>query len=420
MSKKIMGIDWASETHMCYDLENKKTFKISDEFESFKKLSNKYPDYVFVIEEANNNIGEYLTSVGKEVYVLPPYRSKKAREYHDGSGGKNDKLDAKVIALTFKEHPEYCIKAVYDEFVIKLRRFISSYDSISKTHQQLSNKLYALLKNYSPEYLRAVKDYKTQASLFVLKEYTTPERLRTVSNRDIREKGKLRGLRIKTTFDFVNKLRETNYEFMDKVSEKTISLYAGMLLELEKEKKHLKRQIDEFIKNSKYSFITSMPGIGSANAAYLLKIFISHVFSNYRQFQAFCGTAPIIIQSGKKSRTAMRHRCNHKVRALLYFAASNAIKENKCDWARKFYDRKIKEGKSAGLALRALANTMLKIVFSMLKNLKAYDELLFLSRRGKNPSYENYTPESYQFQSSDYSQYPQNISSVVIEFGGLT
>jgi hypothetical protein len=73
-----------------------------------------------------------------------------------------------------------------------------------------------------------------------------------------------------------------------------------------------------------------------------------------------------------------------------------------------------------GHALRALANTMLKIVFSMLKNLKAYDESLFLSRSGKNPSYENYTPESYQFSSSDCSQYSSNNSNVVIEFEELT
>ncbi|OAA22928.1 hypothetical protein DU53_03395 [Kosmotoga sp. DU53] len=57
-----------------------------------------------------------------------------------------------------------------------------------------------------------------------------------------------------------------------------------------------------------------------------------------------------------------------------------------------YYDKKTnKEGKKPSLALRALANILVKIAFAMLRNLKAYDEELFLSSRGNKSPRLNYT-----------------------------
>jgi len=420
MTKKIIGIDWASNFHVCYDLEEKKSFKIGDDHKSFQKLLDDHPDYVFVIEEANNRIGEYITNVGRELFVLPPYRSKKAREYHEGSGGKNDKIDAKIIALTFNEHPEYCIKITYDDFTVLLGRLITSYDALCITHQQLCNRLNATLKKYFPEFLKEIKKYKNKSSLFLLSKYPTPGHLKRATNKEIRENAKLNGIRIKSSMiKRINKLREAPSVWIKTPYEsEMIAFLSKALLNIRIQKDKIISDIKRNINKSKYKIITTMPGIGPVTGAYILRAYLSHHFTNYRQLQSYCGTSPVIDQSGKRSFCKMRRRCDHDIRDKLHNAANAAT--ICCSWAKKYYARKKKEGKRRGHALRALANTMLKIVFSMLKNLKAYDELLFLSRRGKNPSYENYTPESYQFQSSDYSQYPQNISSVVIEFGGLT
>ena len=112
-SGTIVGIDWSADSHTCYDLKADKSFKIPDSVKGYERLLNDYPEAVFVIEEANNRIGDYLLTNKREVYVLPPCRSKEARKYHFSSGAKSDSLDAKAIALTFKEHPSYCLKARY-------------------------------------------------------------------------------------------------------------------------------------------------------------------------------------------------------------------------------------------------------------------------------------------------------------------
>ena len=48
-------------------------------------------------------------------------------------------------------------------------------------------------------------------------------------------------------------------------------------------------------------------------------------------------------------------------------------------WARKYFDKKRKEGKKASHALRCLANLWLKVIFAIWKNYTNYDENLHLA-----------------------------------------
>ena len=186
--RTIVGIDWSADSHTCYDLQADKTFKIADTLEGHEKLLNDYRDAVFVIEEANNRIGDYLLLNNKEVYVLPPRRSKEARKYHFSSGAKSDNLDAKAIALTFKEHPSYCIRARYTEVGSKIAKLVMSYNTTCNSHQQHFNRLYSTLKRYFPEYLSIMgKQYSSDASLTILKVCPTITELKKTSNEELKK-----------------------------------------------------------------------------------------------------------------------------------------------------------------------------------------------------------------------------------------
>ncbi len=76
-SSTIVGIDWSADSHTCYDLQADKTFKITDSVEGYEKLLKNCSEAVFVIEEANNRIGDYLLINNREVYVLPLVGQKK-------------------------------------------------------------------------------------------------------------------------------------------------------------------------------------------------------------------------------------------------------------------------------------------------------------------------------------------------------
>ena len=396
--RTIVGIDWSADSHTCYDLQADKTFKIADTLEGHEKLLNDYRDAVFVIEEANNRIGDYLLLNNREVYVLPPCRSKEARKYHFSSGAKSDNLDAKAIALTFKEHPSYCIRARYTEVGSKIAKLVMAYNTTCNSHQQHCNRLYSTLKRYFPEYLSIMgKQYSSDPSLTILKVCPTITQLKKTSNDELKNllnKGNHRmtsALRKK-----LDRIRSQGISWGDTSYEgELIRMLVGILVTLREQKERFKEAMEETLENSPYRVILTVPGIGPVVGAYIVKAFLTHEFKNYKEFQKFVGTAPFLFQSGKKAVFMMRKKCDKDLRAKIHFAALVAIRV--CKWARSYYLRKKNEGKTYGHALRALGNTLLKIAFAMLTRLEEYDEALFLNAKGIRVTQIDDTtkPESY-------------------------
>jgi hypothetical protein len=98
----------------------------------------------------------------------------------------------------------------------------------------------------------------------------------------------------------------------------------------------------------------------------------------------------------------MRKKCDNDLRSMIHIAAFASLKT--CGWARNYYKRKRKEGKTYGHALRALGNIILKIAFSMLSKMKEYDETLFLNAKGIKTTQQNNTIIPEAFTNPEYSQ----------------
>src|SRR5260370_6195999 len=87
------------------------------------------------------------------------------------------------------------------------------------------------------------------------------------------------------------------------------------------------------------------------------------------------GTSPVISQSGTHRSTRMRTSCSKPLRNVLYQLARESIQREA--WAKTYYERKRQEGKTFTMAVRALANQWVRILFAVWKNREGSDPQVF-------------------------------------------
>ena len=148
--------------------------------------------------------------------------------------------------------------------------------------------------------------------------------------------------------------------------------------------KELIKQIDQEIKNlidkdntfkSKISLAKSVPGVGlllAANLLVLTKGFTEHV--NYKHTAAYSGICPYEKTSGTSLHKPSRSRmCGPaKLRKLLYLAALS-VRTHNLNF-KKYFLRKLAEGKNKRLVLNKIENKLLKIIFAVVNSGVAYTE----------------------------------------------
>ena len=91
--------------------------------------------------------------------------------------------------------------------------------------------------------------------------------------------------------------------------------------------------------------------------------------------QALGGTSPVLFQSGMYSKAHRRMGCIKPLRnAVHQFAWQTTQSE---PWAMQYYQRKRAEGTSHTVAVRALANVWVRIIFAMWVQHRCYEVIIF-------------------------------------------
>lgn len=126
-----------------------------------------------------------------------------------------------------------------------------------------------------------------------------------------------------------------------------------------------------------YELFESLPRAGKRLAPRLLAE-IGDDRTRYQDassLQALGGTSPVLYQSGMYSKAHRRLGCIKPLRnALHQFAWQSTQSE---PWATAYYQRKRMEGKSHTVAVRALANTWVRIIFAIWTQHCGYEAATF-------------------------------------------
>jgi transposase len=132
-----------------------------------------------------------------------------------------------------------------------------------------------------------------------------------------------------------------------------------------------------FLTHADHAIFASLPRAGKRLAPRLLAEWGDdrERYENAQAVQALAGTAPVAFQSGKYAKAHKRYACVKPLRNALYtFAWQTTLTQT---WALDYYQRKRAQGKSHSMAVRALANVWVRIIFAMWFNRTVYEVATF-------------------------------------------
>ena len=322
--KHYLGIDIGSEEFTATILQTPEKPKTSKEsipntidgfqmFSDWLKNQNVIIDTTIVCLEATGVYGEalihYLAAQGFKVAVEPPLKVKRAFYPH---GHKNDRVDSLQIAeYAYRFFDQLRFWRPVEENIEKLKQFLSAREGLIKQSVAIQNSLRAYQRHiFQDSSLMTIH----QENLAQVKEH--------------------------------------------------IALIDQHIAEIIRQDQSL-HQLS--------LWLISLCGVGVLFSAYLLVI--THAFQNithYKQCAAFLGICPYQFKSGKSI-----HRQDHcrpfgppYARKLLHLAARSVVTHQ--PEFRKYYLRKIQEGKSKSLVLNNVANKLLKISFALVHHRQSF------------------------------------------------
>ena len=389
-----LGIDIAKRKHVAtlLDDKGKKVFKnfsftntmdgVNLLFEKLKETDNS-KENLFVGMEATGHywmtLYHYLANAGFQVRLINPLMTA-ARRNMGIRGTKTDSVDAQLIANILQEaDPKF--SAVPDDEVRQLRNLTRLRYECSQTFIAEKQRLIGLLDIVFPEYTDHFSDIFGVASRQLLEKYPTAEDIKKIDIRKLTRilkeasKGRMgreHAQRLKNAAKNSFSLSASNLSFALEIRflVQRMNILLEQIGELEKQvKKHMK-------KNQK--LLQTIPGIGPVWAptilAEILPFFHPEEKNGARKLVAAAGLDVRLNESGEnKGKGKMSKRGSRYLRTAAIQAAEIAALVAKDPMFGSIYEKQKAKGKKHLVAISHVANKLLHVVFSVLKNQKPYE-----------------------------------------------
>ena len=381
------GIDNSSLDHKIRVIdENGKqnfAFSIPNSFNGFQELDNKLSSLsnpIIGFELPHGPIVDYLHSRKYRLYSLNPLKIKRFKESVKVSGDKNDYIDALAIAEYLRINAKQSKELIYNSSEIEKLKVLSIiHTRLTNDKARHLNKLHFSVSQYFPLMETLFADFGRTVQLKMIMTYPTYEKLRSasddelkaffVSNKYCQERYIIRIIeRIRDHKQLIAPEIEYAYQIESQCLCKIIQT-------LDEELKNIEKQMNSLTDSHQLGkCFKSLPGAGKILSCKLLALFGDNKarFCNSNGAQCLFGTAPKNYQSGLYPKVIMRRACNTSARAILYKYAFSSIRFS--SWAREYYDAMRKKGKSHSVAVRALSNKWVKVIFKIWKDEILYEE----------------------------------------------
>jgi transposase len=388
------GLDWADDHHDLVVIDAAGTKLASKRFahtkagleeltrflESFTGPEHK--EQLACITETNRGL---LIAAGVLAgFSVYPVNPKVADRRRSASGAKTDLIDAYLLAKLGRAELADLRKLQPDSPIIaELKDLTRDQDALVQMQTRLVNQLTACLKAYYPVALELFTKLQQRSTLLFLQTFPTPAKASAASVPQIVQVLKEAGH--PTADKVAPKIHETLHQpslSADAITTRTksrlaLALIAQLVPLLEQIAAYEKEIAHLFLTHADSQIFESLPGAGKRLAPRLLAELGDDPtrYTACTQLAALAGTAPVLYQSGNYRKAHRRHACLKPLRNALYqFARTSRQQE---PWADEYYQRKRAEGKSHSVALRALSNVWLRIIYRMWTTHTCYDPTIF-------------------------------------------
>jgi transposase len=388
------GIDWANDHHDIVVIDEKGqklgSLRIAHNPEGISKLntfleqisgSQAKDQMACIIETTHGLLIASLLEAGWPVYPVNPRTVDRRRA---ASGAKTDTIDAYLLAKTGRADLADLHRLTPDsEKIAELKLLTRDQDALVQMQTRLVNQLTACLKAYYPVALELFSKLAQKTTLLFLQTYPTPADAQAASCEEIQQllKQAKHPQSAKAAVKIVEQLHQPQLQadaVTTRAKSRLLQALVAQLLPLLEQIAQYEKEIEAlFLIHEDHEIFESLPRAGQRLAPRLLAE-IGDDRTRYEDassLQALGGTSPVLYQSGGYSKAHRRLGCIKPLRnALHQFAWQSTQSE---PWANEYYQRKRTEGKSHTVAIRALANIWVRIIFAMWSQHKSYERATF-------------------------------------------
>ncbi len=388
------GVDWADTHHdivIIDDLGRQiSSFRVTHTPEGLNELTGQLaalsgPEnkaaMACIVETNHGLLIAALLEAGFAVYPVNPKTVDRKRS---ASGAKTDKIDAYLLAKHGRsEFADLRRLAPDSPLIAELKALTRDQAGLIQSQTRLVNQLTACLKAYYPVALQLFSKLQQRSTLQFLQCYPTPQEAMVTSPEQIAAVLKEAGHPTpeKTTTKIVEALQQphlTADDITTRTKSRLMLALIRQLLPVMEEIAAYDQEIERlFLMHADSHVFSTLPRAGKRLAPRLLAE-IGDDRSRYQDaasLQALAGTSPVPYESGNYAKPHRRYACIKPLRnALHQFAWQSTQTE---PWAMTYYQRKRKEGKSHSVAVRALSNVWVRILFAVWFKREEYQPAIF-------------------------------------------
>ena len=388
------GVDWASDHHdLCLVGEDgavRWRGRVAHDPDGIERLREQIashesdPARVAVgIETSRGLLVGALVEAGYVVYPFNPKAAERFRDRRKPSGGKHDRLDAEVLAQAVRTD-RVSLRALLPDSAVatEIATLARDRHALVREHTRLLNQLRSALAEYFPAATVAF-DLDADSTLAFLERYSSPEAAAKLSTFQIasflRAQHANRDLAAKAAAakDAFRAPALHARPEIARAKARLVRVVCAQLRALRPELAAYEHELERLLKiHPEGELFRSLPGLGVVLASRVL----AGTGDNPERFRsaaglcAYAGTAPILIQSGKRSMVKARSACPKEFRDAVQQWADHARRRSV--WAAAFYRRHRERGHTHNESLRALGNRLLELLFDLRRSGTRYDDAI--------------------------------------------
>jgi transposase len=335
-----------------------------------------------IIETTHGVLITALLEAGLPVYSVNPATLQHMRS---PSRAKTDAIDAYLLARKGRNDLDTMPRLLPDKPIIaELKALTRDQDGLIQMQTRLVNQIIAALKAYYPLALTVFSKIQQQVTVAFLLRYPTLADAQAASVEEL--EALLRQANHPHAARKAQEIMQAAQQpqlAADPITTRTKArLLVVLLQQLQPVMDALAVYDAEiarlFVTHPDHELFDTLPGAGERLAPRLLAEWGDDRdrYPSASCVQMLSGTAPVPFQSGNFCTARQRFSCVKPLRNVLYQFAWQSTQQEA--WAKTYYQRKRTAGKTHAMAVRALANQWVRIIFAAWQRRVCYDRTIFL------------------------------------------
>ncbi len=391
-----VGLDWADTHHDVEVLDEAgkrvgaRRFAHSheglNELKPFVLSIATQPENLACIVETNHGLLiTFLLEAGIPVYPVNPKTVNRLRK---AAGAKTDQIDAPLLAKMGRLELDEMRRLEPDSPTVQeLKTLTRDQDALMQTQTRLVNQLTACLKEYYPAALHLFAKVQQRSTLVFLQAYPTPQTAQAASLEEITATLRM-GKHTNPTraapkiFEELHRPQLVAKVVIVRAKQRLmLSLVKQLLVVIQEIADYDEAITTLFLTHNDQEIWRSLPRAGKRLAPRLLAEWGDDRarYADASSVQTLAGTAPVPFQSGNYAQAHKRFACLKPLRNVLHQFAWQSMRQEA--WAASYYRRKRAEGKTHSMAVRALANVWVRIIYRMWVSKTCYQTATFVTAK---------------------------------------